>query len=166
MILNNIVNLKPTSEVPKIELFVLQKISMPARPINYQNSIARPILTRPYIRTGQKDEWLVHFSLFWFVFVCLVRAVQNFLARPLMQKNVFWPVLICDPLYSSILNSGLNNRDRWWRRPIFVSLIVGNNNLKMDKNKMYVTSAEFPKSETKKCNKKTINIKNCKNLTP
>ena len=26
-----------------------------------------------------------------------IRAVQNFLTRPLMQKNVFWPVLICAP---------------------------------------------------------------------
>ena len=73
------------------------KISRPTiRVENCINFIFLPYnaITGAHIRTVQKYEWLIQFCFFCFVFVCLV---QNFLARPLMQKNLFWPALICAP---------------------------------------------------------------------
>ena len=51
-----------------------------------------------HIRTGQKYEWLVHFCIFCFR---PIRAVQNFLTRPLMQKMFSGPSLYGTPLWGT-----------------------------------------------------------------
>ena len=51
------------------------------------------------------EIWVARPLFFFFFCFCLarpIRAVQNFLARPLLQKNVFWPVLISAPFIDKL----------------------------------------------------------------
>ena len=58
-----------------------------------------------------KDEpeiWVAR-PLLSFCLARPIRAVQNFLASPLMQKNVFWPVLICAPCKTVIFTTKISD---------------------------------------------------------